>query len=122
MFYAVAAASNGAVMLPFEIWREAFINDADIELATSAFAKRNPHPYKTFTDEATLPQPLAALQVGKSYLNCQQDAALPQSMGWQPRLSERLGSFRLVECRGSHESWFTNLLVVGQAIVAGGRD
>jgi pimeloyl-ACP methyl ester carboxylesterase len=122
MFDAVAAANNGAVMLPFEIWREAFINDADIELATSAFAKLNPHPYKTFTDKASLPQPLAALQIGKSYLNCQQDAALPHSLGWHPRLSERLGLFRLIECPGSHETWFTNPQVLGQAIVAAGRD
>ena len=54
LFDAVAAANKGAVMLPFEIWRDAFINDADLELAKSAFAKLNPHPYKTFTDKITL--------------------------------------------------------------------
>ena len=36
LFDAVAAANKGAVMLPFEIWRDAFINDADLELAKSA--------------------------------------------------------------------------------------
>ena len=122
MFDAVSAANDGAVMLPFEIWREAFINDADLALATSAFERLNPQPYKTFTDKAVLPQPLAALQVGKSYLNCQQDAALPHSLGWHPRLSERLGLFRLVECPGSHEAWFTNPAVLGEAIIAAGRD
>ena len=80
------------------------------------------HTDKTFTDKAVLPQPLAALQVGKSYLNCQQDAALPHSLGWHPRLSERLGLFRLVECPGSHEAWFTNPGVLREAIIAAGRD
>jgi hypothetical protein len=46
-------------MLPFEVWREAFINDADIALATSAYGALNPHPYKTFTDKIKLSQPLA---------------------------------------------------------------
>ena len=75
LFDAVAAANKGAVMLPFEIWRDAFINDADLELAKSAFAKLNLHPYKTFTDKITLKHALAELPVGKSYVNCRQDIA-----------------------------------------------
>jgi pimeloyl-ACP methyl ester carboxylesterase len=66
MFDQIAAASNGAVVLPFPIWREAFINDADLALATSAYEKLNPHPYKTFTEKVVLKKPLAAMQVGKS--------------------------------------------------------
>ncbi|MDP9898900.1 alpha/beta hydrolase [Variovorax ginsengisoli] len=122
LFDAVAEASDGAVMLPFDIWREAFINDADLQLATSAFGTLNPHPYKTFTDRIVLARPLAALPLGKSYLNCQQDTALPHSLGWHPRLSERLGLFRLVECPGSHETWFSSPAVLGAAIIAAGRD
>ena len=38
LFDAVAAANKNAVMLPFEIWRDAFINDADLALAKSAYA------------------------------------------------------------------------------------
>src|SRR4249920_373984 len=33
LFDSIAAAGNGAVVLPFPIWREAFINDADLALA-----------------------------------------------------------------------------------------
>ncbi|SFL92862.1 alpha/beta fold hydrolase [Variovorax sp. OV329] len=122
LFDSIAGAQNNAVMLPFPIWREAFINDADLALATSAFEQLNPHPYKTFTDPIVLAQPLAALEVGKSYLNCQQDAALPHSLPWHPRLSERLGLFRLVECPGSHEMWFSNPARLAQAIIEAGRD
>ena len=66
--------------------------------------------------------PLAALQIGKSYVNCQQDTAMPHSLPWHPRLSERLGLFRLVECPGSHEMFFSNPKRLAQAILEAGRD
>ncbi|MFH1344945.1 MAG: alpha/beta hydrolase [Pseudomonadota bacterium] len=122
LFDAVAAANNNAVMLPFEIWREAFINDADLDLAKSSFARLNPHPYRTFTDKIALKRPLAELPVGKSYVNCRQDTALPHSLPWHPRLSERLGLFRLVECDGSHEMFFSNPARLAQAIGEAARD
>src|SRR5690554_3130742 len=122
LFDAVAAENNNAVMLPFPVWREAFINDADIELAKSSFETLNPHPYRTFTDPIALKRPLAQLNIGKSYLNCQQDTALPHGLPWHPRLSERLGLFRLVECPGSHEAWFSNPAVLAKAIIEAGRD
>jgi pimeloyl-ACP methyl ester carboxylesterase len=122
LFDAVAAANGNAVTLPYPIWREAFINDADAELAERAYAQLNPHPYRTFTEPAVLPTELAALEVGKSYINCRQDTALPHSLPWHPRLSERLGLFRLVECEGSHELCFTNPRLLAQKIVEAGRD
>ena len=122
LFDAVAGANNNAVMLPFEIWRESFINDADFALAKSSFDKLNMHPYRTFTDKITLSKPLAEMPVGKSYVNCQQDTAMPHSHPWHPRLSERLGLFRLVECPGSHEMFFSNPARLAQAILEAGRD
>ena len=122
LFDAIAAANNNTVMLPFEIWRDAFINDADFALAKSAYEQLNPHPYATFTDKIALSKPLAELAVGKSYVNCQQDIALPHSLPWHPRLSERLGLFRLVECPGSHEMFFSNPARLAEAIVEAGRD
>jgi pimeloyl-ACP methyl ester carboxylesterase len=122
LFDGVAAANGNAVMLPYPIWREAFINDADAALAQSSYGKLNPHPYRTFTEPAQLGTELAALQVGKSYLNCRQDTALPHSMPWHPRLSERLGLFRLVECDGSHELCFTDPALLARKIMEAGRD
>lgn len=122
MFDEMAAAGNGAITLPYPIWREAFVNDADAELAERAYAQLNPHPYKTWTDPVALDSPLADLAAGKSYLNCRQDTALPHSLPWHPRLSERLGLFRLVECDGSHELCFTNPLLLAQKIEEAGRD
>lgn len=122
LFDGIAQSSGGAVMLPFPIWREAFINDADLALATASYERLNPHPYKTFTDPITLRQPLAAMPLGKGYVNCRMDCALPQSLSWHPRLSERLGLFRYVECSGSHEVWFTVPAAVACAIEQAGRD
>ena len=122
MLDAIAAANKGAIMIPFPLWREAFMNDADLELATWAYNKLILHPYKTFTDKISLKQPLAALNVGKSYVNCQQDTALPHSMPWHPRLSERLGLFRLVECKGSHGIWVTDSETIAHAVIVAGRD
>ena len=122
LFDNLAGANDNAVMLPFAIWREAFINDADLPLAHTAYAKLNPHPYRTFTDAIGLRQSLAELTIGKSYVNCQQDIALPHSMPWHPRLSERLGLFRLVECSGSHELWFSDPQRIARAVLDAGRD
>ena len=122
MFDAIAAASGNAVTLPFEVWREAFINDADLALAQAAYAQLNPHPYRTFTEPVVLDQPMAALAIGKSYLNCVLDTAMPASLPWHPRLSERLGLFRYIECAGSHEAWFTQPAALAQAIAEAGRD
>ncbi|SCK30529.1 Predicted hydrolases or acyltransferases (alpha/beta hydrolase superfamily) [Variovorax sp. HW608] len=122
LFDAMAEANGNTVMLPFEVWREAFINDADLALAQSSFGKLNPHPYRTFTEKIRLARPLAELSLGKSYVNCRQDTAMPHGLPWHPRLSERLGLFRLVECDGSHEMWFSNPPVLARAILAAGRD
>ena len=117
LFDVVAGANNNAVMLPFEIWREAFINDADFALAKSSFDKLNLHPYRTFTDKIELGKQLAKMPIGKSYVNCQQDTALTHGLPWHPRLSEKLGLFRLVECPGSHGMFFSNPSRLAQAIL-----
>lgn len=122
LFDSIAAASGNAVMLPYPVWREAFINDADAELAASSFARLNPQPYRTFTEAILLKTELAAMELGKSYINVQEDAAMPHSMPWHPRLSERLGLFRLVACPGSHEICFTNPRLLAEKIVEAGRD
>ncbi len=122
MFDGIAAANNNAVVLPPPVWREAFINDADEATAMAAYAKLNPHPYKTFTDKVVLKAPPAAWPVGKSYVNCRLDTAMPHSHPWHPRLSEKLGLFRYIECSGSHEVWFTDPAAIAQALIQAGRD
>ena len=114
--------ADGSVMLPFNVWREAFINDADFELAQKTYQKLNPHPQKTQSERISLQRNPAEMDIPKSYLYCTEDTALPQSLGWHPRLSEKLGLFRLVESPGSHELCFTDPELLAQKIMVAGRD
>ncbi|WP_422077556.1 alpha/beta fold hydrolase [Vannielia sp.] len=121
MFDAIQA-EDGSVLLPFPVWREVFINDGDAALAQSAYDQLNPHPYKTFQDSISLTSNPAEWQVGKSYIHCQEDAAMPASLPWHPRLSEKLGLFRYVWMPGSHEVCFTNPVLLAQKFMEAGRD
>jgi pimeloyl-ACP methyl ester carboxylesterase len=123
LFDAIAAErGDGSVVLPFPIWREAFINDADLETAQRAYDVLNPHPFKTFTDKISLKVNPAEMTVAKSYVNCTEDTSLPHHYPWHPRLSQKLGLFRLVQVPGSHELCFSNPTLLARAIVDAGRD
>jgi pimeloyl-ACP methyl ester carboxylesterase len=123
MFARMAAASkDNTVMLPYSIWREAFINDADNELARAAYATLSSEPYRGFIDKLDLKK-FYSLSVPRSYLNCTEDTALPPGeWGWHPRMSGRLGLHRLVQMPGSHESIFTRPLELADKIIEAGRD
>jgi len=123
LFDAIAAErGDGSVVLPFPIWREAFINDADLETAQRTYDILNPHPLKTFSDKIALNTNPADMTVAKSYINCTEDTALPHGYPWHPRLSEKLGLFRLIQVPGSHELCFSNPKALAQAIMEAGRD
>jgi len=111
-----------AFVLPFPIWREAFINDVDLLRAEQAYRVLNSYPFKTFTDKIKLSANPADMAVAKSYINCTEDTSLPHSLPWHPRLSEKLGLFRLVQVPGSHELCFSNPGRLAQAILEAGRD
>jgi pimeloyl-ACP methyl ester carboxylesterase len=123
LFDTIAAErGDGSVVLPFPIWRDTFINDADLETATAAYAVLNPHPYKTFTDRIGLRINPAEMTTPKSYINCTEDTSLPHSLPWHPRLSGKLGLFRLVQVPGSHELCFSDPQRLARAIMDAGRD
>ena len=123
LFEQIAAEiGDGSVAMPYPIWREAFMNDADAELSQAAYDKLNPHPFGTFTEKISLSRNPAEIEIPKSYLNCTEDASLPHSMPWHPRLSEKLGLFRLVQIPGGHEVCFTAPERLARAIMDAGRD
>jgi pimeloyl-ACP methyl ester carboxylesterase len=123
LFESLAAASgDNTVMLPYPIWREAFIGDADEALARSSYALLSPEPYRCFTDTLDLGA-FYGSQIPRSYLNCTEDIALPPGeWGWHPRMSSRLGLHRLVQMPGSHEVMFTNPDGLAAKLVEAGRD
>ena len=123
LFGAIAAErGDGCVVLPFPIWRDAFMNDADLDTAERTYRLLNPHPLKTLTDKISLSTNPALMTVAKSYINCTEDISLPHHYPWHPRLSQKLGLFRLIQTPGSHELLFTNPARLAQAILVASRD
>ena len=123
LFNASAAErGDGSVVLPLPVWREAFINDVDPDTARRAYDSLNPHPLRTLTDRISLRTDPSDMVIPRSYISCTEDISLPHPYRWHPRLSRKLGSFRLIEIPGSHEVCFSNPGRLARAIMAAGCD
>jgi len=113
---------DNSFLLPFPVWREAFINDGDLETAKRTYALLSPEPLEPSRDKLDLKK-FYSLDIPKSYINCTEDIALPPGeWGWHPRMSNRLGLYRLVQMPGSHEVMFTNPAGLAEKIIEAGRD
>ena len=119
----VRESNDRTIVMPFEVWREGFLNDADLELARSSYAQLSPEPYQPLIDKLEMKQ-FYSLPIPKSYLYCTEDNVLPQGeqWGWHPRMSNRLGLFRLVQMPGSHEVMFSNPIGLAEKIIVAGCD
>lgn len=124
LFEELAIQNNNSIILPFPIWREAFINYGDFKTANDAWNSLNPHPYLTFTEKLIFKNfsELATLNIGKSYINGIADIALPASFGWHPRLSERLGLFRYINHQYDHEICFYSPNILAKCIIEASRE
>jgi len=116
------AGETGEVLFPFPILREAFINDGSAEQAKTLFDGLNPQPFNTMNDRIKLSKNPAAFEIGKSFLHCNDDTSLPVSLPFHPRLSEKLGLYRLVTMPGSHSTFLTAPDLLGRKIMEAGRD
>lgn len=115
-------SADGTIMLPFSIWRERFINDVDLEMARWAYSQLSPEPYQPCKDKLDLKK-FYSLQIPRSFLNCTEDIALPPGeWAWHPRMSSRLGLYRLAQMPGSHEVIYTNPVGLAEKIIEAGRD
>lgn len=113
---------DNSFLLPFAVWRDAFINDGDLEMAKRTYGMLAPEPLQPAKDKLDLKK-FYLLDIPKSYINCTEDIALPPGeWGWHPRMSNRLGLYRLVQMPGSHEVMFTNPSGLAEKIVEAGRD
>jgi pimeloyl-ACP methyl ester carboxylesterase len=123
LFRALAKASDdNSVMLPFPIWREAFIQDADLAFAQEMYDILSSQPLETFDTKLDFTE-FYALQAPRSFLNCTDDTAMPPGeWGWHPRMSSRLGLHRLVQMPGSHESMLTSPELMAKKLIEAGRD
>jgi pimeloyl-ACP methyl ester carboxylesterase len=113
---------DNSFLLPFPVWRDAFINDGDLEMAKKTYGQLSPEPLQPSKDKLDLKK-FYSLDTPKSYINCTEDIAMPPGeWGWHPRMSSRLGLYRLVQMPGSHEVMFTNPSGLAEKIWEAGRD
>lgn len=107
LFNGVAAASgNNSVTLPFEVWQNAFMQDAPEPVQRLVHDLLVPQPLQYFT-EPVPPLDPAALGVPAAYVLSGEDVALPPGeFAWAPRFPDRLG-VTAIETPGSHEACFT---------------
>jgi pimeloyl-ACP methyl ester carboxylesterase len=116
------ASPDNTVMVPFEIWRDLFITDGDLQLARSSYEQLSPVPYQQAIEPLDLRR-FYILDIPRSYLIATDDISLPPGeWGWHPRMSSRLGLYRLVEMPGSHELMFSNPSGLADKILEAGRD
>jgi pimeloyl-ACP methyl ester carboxylesterase len=114
-------SDDNSVTLPFDIWRDAFIQDVDLETARSTYQLLSSEPYQPLADKLALTR-FYALPTPKSFLNATEDTALPPGeWGWHPRMSSRLGMYRFVQIPGSHEVMLSNPTLLAEKIVEAAR-
>jgi pimeloyl-ACP methyl ester carboxylesterase len=99
------ANSDNTMLIPWEIWRDNFIQDAPEPVARSLWQQLSPEPNQVNLDKLCLKR-FYSLDIPKSFIHCRQDKALPPGY-FYPRMSSRLGAFKLLEMDGSHEVMFT---------------
>jgi pimeloyl-ACP methyl ester carboxylesterase len=117
-----AESTDNTVTLPFELWRETFINDADLETARWAYDQLSPEPFQQLLEPLDLKK-FYTLTTPKSYLVCTEDTVMPPGeWAWHPRMSTRLGAYRLVAMPGSHEVIFSNPMGLADKLIEAGRD
>ncbi|UHA73207.1 alpha/beta hydrolase [Paenibacillus sp. 481] len=117
-------SSDHTIMLPFPVWRETFMNTANLELATRIYRTVTPEPAGPLFEKLDLTK-FYSLNIPRSYLYFTEDSALPQTEqhGWHPHMSSRLGLFRLIKGNGDHMTPFhREPALVARKLVEAGRE
>ena len=97
-------SSDNTMLIPWEVWRDNFMQDAPEREAHSIWEQLSPEPNQVNLDRLDLKR-FYSLAIPKSFIYCRQDKALPPGC-FHPQMSSRLGQFKLLEMDGSHEVMF----------------
>jgi pimeloyl-ACP methyl ester carboxylesterase len=116
----VGASSDSTMMIPWEIWRDNLIQDASESVARSVWEQLSPEPNQVNLDKLDLKR-YDSLAIPKSFIHCRQDKALGPGY-FHPRMSSRLGAFKLLEMDGSHEVMFTRPRELADKLVEASSD
>jgi len=114
------ASSDNSMLIPWEIWRDAFIQDAPEPLARSLWEQLSPEPNQVNLDRLDLKR-FYSLSIPSSFIYCRDDRALPPGY-FHPRMSSRLGEFKLLEMDGGHEVMFTRPAELADRIIEASLD
>ncbi|MYH33824.1 MAG: alpha/beta hydrolase [Gammaproteobacteria bacterium] len=120
----LSQSPDDSFTLPFEVCREAFFNSVELGTARELWETHfSPQPVQPFRDKLDL-KAFFNLDLPRSYLNCTEDIALPPGpeTGWHPRMSNRLGLYRLVQMPGDHEALLTSPGLLAEKLIEAGRD
>ncbi|WP_308637172.1 alpha/beta hydrolase [Paenibacillus silvisoli] len=118
------ASADDALIMPFPLFREAFVGLADLPLARQLYSEIRPEPAKPAFEKLDL-KAFYKLNIPRSYLYLTEDNLLPQGegYGWHPHMSSRLGLFRLVRSAGDHMTYFrTQPALLAQKLYEASRD
>jgi pimeloyl-ACP methyl ester carboxylesterase len=97
--YLASHTPDRAFMLPWEAWREGFMQDSGEEATRLAYSLLTPEPIDVL--EAKLDQKaFFKLKTPRSYIRCRQDIVLTDEYAWYPRFGDRLGTHKLVAMDG----------------------
>jgi pimeloyl-ACP methyl ester carboxylesterase len=114
------ASSDNSMLIPWEIWRDSFIQAAPELLARSLWEQLSPEPNQVNLDRLDLKR-FYSLSIPSSFIYCRHDRALPPGY-FHPRMSSRLGEFKLLEMDGSHEVMFTRPRELADRIIEASVD
>ncbi len=115
-----ADSADNTFTIPFEMWREVFINDGEPDLVQRAYDQLSSEPFGPWAEPLKM-EKFHSLQIPRSFLVGTEDMVVsPGDLG--ARMSRRLGDFRLVEMPGSHEVLFTNPIGLAHKLIEAGRD
>jgi pimeloyl-ACP methyl ester carboxylesterase len=115
------ASPDGTLSLPYEFFRDNLINDADEATAQAAFAAMSPEPLGRSSEPLDLGG-FSELTIPKAYVYATDDRVFPAAeFTWHPGMSQRLGTFRLIELPGSHEILFSQPGALASALIDAGR-
>jgi pimeloyl-ACP methyl ester carboxylesterase len=113
-------SSDNTMLIPWEVWRDNLIQDAPEPGARSLWEQLSPEPNQVNLDRLDLRR-FYSLAIPRSFIYCRQDKALPPGY-FHPRMSSRLGKFKLLEMDGSHEVMFTRTEELADKIIAASFD
>jgi pimeloyl-ACP methyl ester carboxylesterase len=114
------ASADDTMLIPWEVWRDNFMQDASESEARSVWERLSPEPNQVNRDALDLAG-FYSLGTPRSFIHCRHDRALPPEH-FHPKMSSRLGKFKLLEMDGGHEVMFTRPAELAARIIEASAD